>query len=181
MTRDLAVLTVGVFSDQEESTVRRVADEADLGAVQLHGAETPETCARIERPVIKAFRICSADSLARASGYPVRAILADGPASGRTFDWSLARAHEHVIVAGGLSSENVARAIAISNAFGVDVSSGIESSSGCKDPDAMRRFIENVRTSRRESETCSLTLERESETCSLTLERESETCSLTLA
>lgn len=157
MARDLPLLVVGVFSNQDESTVRSIADEAEVGAIQLHGAETPETCARLERPVIKAFRVRSAESLARAADYSVHAILADGPRSGRTFDWSLARQHEPfrplalrslpLIVAGGLCADNVQRAIAMSNAFGVDVSSSIESSPGVKDADAMRRFLENARTS----------------------------------
>jgi phosphoribosylanthranilate isomerase len=143
MTRDLPVLSVGVFSDHDESAIRRISDEADIGAVQLHGAEAPALCARMDRPVIKALR---ADSLARAAEYHVHALLADGPRSGRTFDWSLAPQHGRLIVAGGLCAGNVRRAIAISGAFGVDVSSGVESSPGRKDPDAMRRFLEQVRT-----------------------------------
>jgi phosphoribosylanthranilate isomerase len=146
MTRDLGILTVGIFANQDESVVRTTADEAALGAIQLHGSEPPELCARLDRPVIKAFRVTSPDSLERAKEYSVHAILADGPASGRSFDWSLARAHERVVVAGGLSAENVVRAIAMSNAFGVDVSSSIESAPGVKDPHLMRAFFEQVRT-----------------------------------
>ena len=99
----------------------------------------------MDRPVIKAFRVHSPASLDSTAAYDAT-ILADGPGSGCTFDWSIARSLPKVVIAGGLSPENVARALALSNAFGVDVSSGIESSPGVKDPDRMRSFFEQVRS-----------------------------------
>lgn len=130
---------VGVFEDPSLDEVRRISDEADLDVVQLHGAETPEMCARIDRPIIKAFRVTSPSSLSNARAYDVRAILADGP------DWALARAVPNVVVAGGLSATNVQHALARSNAAGVDVSSGLESSPGIKDANRLRAFFEQVK------------------------------------
>lgn len=136
MVRGMPGRKVGVFENESVETVLRIADEANLDAIQLHGDETPEMCARMDRPVIKAFR-----TRGNFGAYAVHSILVDGP------DWALARDVPNVIVAGGLDAGNVRQAIALSCAFGVDVARGVESSPGVKDPVRMRAFFEKVRSS----------------------------------
>jgi phosphoribosylanthranilate isomerase len=135
IARDLAAVTVGVFADQDEDTVRRCADEAGVSTLQLHGSETPDFCARFELPVIKAFRGPV------ATGYRTFAILVDGAAG-----WPSMRGLERGIIAGGLTPANVRAAIRAEKPFGVDLASGIEASPGKKDEGAMRRFFEQVRS-----------------------------------
>ena len=88
----------------------------------------------------KAIRVNGTTTI---SDYPVEAILLDGPANGQTFDWSLAAGRTRpVILAGGLTPENVRDAIDRVKPWGVDVSSGVESSPGRKDHARMKQFIE---------------------------------------
>jgi phosphoribosylanthranilate isomerase len=135
IARDLDVMTVGVFQDQDEDTVRRIANDSGVSTIQLHGKETPDFCASFDRPIIKAFRGPV------ATGYRAFAILADGAAS-----WPTLRGLERGIIAGGLTPANVRAAIRAEKPFGVDLASGVEASPGKKDEDAMKRFFEQVRS-----------------------------------
>ncbi|WP_376795163.1 indole-3-glycerol phosphate synthase TrpC [Thermogemmatispora sp.] len=147
---------VGVFVNEESQRINELAAELGLHFVQLHGSETPEFCARIERPVIKAVPIRDQEARAEALRYaPVTwRVLLDTPSSGyggsgQVHDWKLARsiaAELPVLLAGGLTPANVAEAIATVQPWGVDVSSGVESN-GEKDPQKVRSFIEAVRQS----------------------------------
>lgn len=143
------VLTVGVFRDEAPQRVADVVNAAGLRAAQLHGRETAEDTAWVRRRVpvvIKAFPGGDPE-LARAATYGADVVLLDSasPGSGRVFDWSLAEGAPsglRVLLAGGLTPENVGEAIERVRPWGVDVSTGVESEPGVKDPSKVRRFIQ---------------------------------------
>lgn len=147
------VTKVGVFVDEDPHRVREIADAVRLDAVQLHGAETPAYAAALGLPAIKAFRMRDAGSADGMRGYRVAAFLLDSfepdvaGGTGKPFNWALAAglaAPAPLILAGGLTPENVREAIDIVRPFGVDVSSGVESG-GRKDPGKIREFVARVR------------------------------------
>jgi phosphoribosylanthranilate isomerase len=146
------ILTVGVFRDDLPERVIDIADQAGVKAVQLHGRETPEVTHLVHqrfRFVIKAFPAGS-DALRRAGEHGADAVLIDSatPGSGTLFDWSLvddAPLDVRILLAGGLTPENVANAIERVQPWGVDVSSGVERSPGRKDPVKLKAFIDNAR------------------------------------
>lgn len=144
------VQTVGLFVNEESATVNSVADQCGLDIVQLHGEESPDYCAAIRRRIIKAFRVKDAASLDEITKYPVAACLLDAwsqaahGGTGTTFNWEIASraaAFHSVILAGGLTPENVAAAVATVRPYAVDVSSGVESGPGKKDAGLVSRFI----------------------------------------
>lgn len=148
------VQTVGLFVNEEPATVNAIADRCGLDLVQLHGDESPEYCTAIKRRIIKAFRVKDASSVDAMTDYPVAACLLDAwsPAArggtGTTFNWDIAAgvAVEHsIILAGGLTPDNVAEAIAVVKPYAVDVSSGVESAPGKKDAGLVARFIRSCR------------------------------------
>jgi len=149
------ITTVGVFADASLEIVSETVRLCGLSAVQLHGSETPEYCREIERAkLIKAFRVKDRNSLSSIPEYKVSAYLLDTYVKGKkggtgeTFNWELAReAKEYgkIIIAGGLTPENVAQAIQHVQPYAVDVSGGVESSPGKKDHAKIRAFIENAR------------------------------------
>lgn len=144
------VLTVGVFRDQSVKQVIQIAQEARLGAVQLHGHETPEQADEI-RPYVKALIVAFAAGdpmLSRVDEFGADAIMIDShsPGSGKVFDWSLAEgapSNRRLILAGGLTPDNVAVGINEVKPWGVDVSTGVEMDDdvGRKDPLKVRSFI----------------------------------------
>ena len=146
------VMTVGLFRDETSERVVETVLRTGLRGAQLHGHETREMTWWIgERVpfVIKAF-VAGDRGVADASGYRSSAILLDAPSpgSGKVFDWRLVDGVEdrsRLIVAGGLTPENVGEAIATTHPWGVDVSSGVEQSKGRKDPRKVRAFIANAR------------------------------------
>jgi phosphoribosylanthranilate isomerase len=125
---------------------------AGLGAAQLHGQETAEETqwVRARVPiVIKAFR-AGERAIGRFSDFGADYLMVDGenPGSGQVFDWRLAEGvadHHRLIVSGGLQPDNVAQAVAHLRPGGVDVSTGVESAPGRKDPLLVRDFIANAR------------------------------------
>lgn len=146
------VLTVGVFKDEAPEQVVRQAMRAGVKAVQLHGHETPEQTAYVAqhfRWVIKVFAAGSGQ-LARANEWGTDLVMVDSPGggSGKVFDWTLAGeapTNVRLILAGGLTPDNVADGIAAVEPWGVDVASGVESSPGRKDATLVRKFIANAR------------------------------------
>lgn len=146
------ILTVGVFRDEHPKRVIETVDRAGLKGAQLHGHESPEDVAEVMksvRTVIKAVTAGTVDA-AHADRFPTDLVLVDAPApgSGRVFDWSLlgeVPVGPRLILAGGLTPENVAAGITAARPWGVDVSSGVESSPGHKDPVKLRRFIAAAR------------------------------------
>lgn len=147
------VTAVGVFVDPTRDEVLRAVDASGVGVVQLHGDEPPELCLSLPLPVLKAIRVTDAHSLAQLASYEVQGFLLDAPSpgyggSGATFDWSLAAevARElPIVLAGGLTPENVAEAVRTVTPWAVDVASGVESAPGVKDPERMRRFVERAK------------------------------------
>src|SRR5688572_19296993 len=145
------VAKVGVFVNEDIERVRDIVDEVGLDFAQLHGDETPEYCQRLARKVIKAVGIREDGDSTFASFDSDVLLLVDAhdPAArggtGRTVDWDAARAvaaERPLILAGGLNAANVRLAIRSVRPYGVDVSSGVESAPGVKDPNRMRAFFE---------------------------------------
>lgn len=146
------IQTVGLFVNEDQTTVNTTADQCGLDVIQLHGEETSEYCTAIRRRVIKAFRVKGFTILDLLQQYKVAGFLLDAwhPAAhggtGKTFNWEIAaeatkRGHR-IILAGGLTPENIAESIRLVHPYGVDVSSGVESAPGCKDTSKIRSFIE---------------------------------------
>jgi indole-3-glycerol phosphate synthase/phosphoribosylanthranilate isomerase len=145
---------VGVFVNGEAGVINDIVKLAGLHFAQLHGNETPEFCQRIQVPVIKALRLSSPDDLPQVKAYqPVTwRILLDTPTkqwggSGQTHNWDLARriAREaSIILAGGLTPQNVGEAIHSIHPWGVDVSSGVETEKE-KDVAKIRAFVQAAR------------------------------------
>jgi phosphoribosylanthranilate isomerase len=146
------VLTVGVFRDEAPQRVVEAIRVAGLGSAQLHGHETIEETKWIRArvpSVIRAFR-AGESAIARFEEFGADFLLVDGdnPGSGQMFDWRLAEGvanPDRLIVSGGLRPDNVAQAVAHLRPAGVDVSSGVESAPGRKDPLLVRDFILNAR------------------------------------
>jgi phosphoribosylanthranilate isomerase len=149
------VTAVGIFVNHPDpQNLEDFALSLGLHAVQLHGNETPDYCSMIQRvKVIKAFRVDSnfrVDTL-RSHGSGAFLLDAGSPGlfggTGKVFNWELvfgANAFGSIIIAGGLTPENVAQVVSTLHPFGVDVASGVESKPGRKDYEKMRRFIEAV-------------------------------------
>ncbi len=147
------VTPVGVFVNQPRAQIVRAARVSGVALLQLHGDESPEDASGLPLPVIKAFRAdaeLAPDTLAR---YAVAAYLVDAPSagfggSGRTFDWTRLRGAAlpaPLVLAGGLTPDNVADAVRAALPYAVDVASGVETAPGIKDEDAMRRFVAAAR------------------------------------
>jgi phosphoribosylanthranilate isomerase len=148
------VSAVGVFADHPVAEIERVLSRCGFRTVQLHGSETPEFCRRLAVSVIKAFRVRPGEPPPPFEAYRVHAFLLDTfvegklGGTGKTFPLEVAtaaKAFGRVIVAGGLTPENVARVIREVHPYAVDVSSGVESRPGRKDPQRLRDFIARVR------------------------------------
>jgi phosphoribosylanthranilate isomerase len=145
------VVPVGVFVDQPAEYVSAVASLVRLGVVQLHGSETPEMVERMPQRVIKSVAVTSDFDESSVDRIPARAgVLLDAHdperhgGTGTTVDWSRAAAaarRRRVLLAGGLRPENVRTAIDTVRPFGIDVSSGVESAPGVKDPDRLRALF----------------------------------------
>jgi len=150
-------LRVGVFVNPSEELVRRAIGECGLNLLQFHGDEPPEFCTQFGLMSMKAFRVRDAESLKELAKYHTDAWLLDAYVSdtfggtGEKFNWHLAaelpKSGRPVFLAGGLTPENVAEAIRQVQPFGVDVSSGVESSPGRKDPGKVRSFINSAKSS----------------------------------
>ncbi len=155
--------TVGVFVNADLATVRRVAAICRLDYIQLHGDEPPAFVEALSPRAFKALRPRSAaEAEAEAALYaPLGPMAADAPlllvdayragcygGTGQKGDWALAAglaARYRLLLAGGLTPENVAEAILQVRPWGVDVASGVESAPGIKDHDKMRRFIQEAK------------------------------------
>ena len=149
------VIGVGVFVNQAQQEIAAIVNQVGLGAVQLHGDETPALCAQLGRRIIKAVGL-SDESTERAadSVWSEATVLldADDPkrkgGTGRCVNWTVAAQiarRRRTILSGGLTSVNVGSALCQVSPYGVDVSSGVESKPGIKDPDRLRCFFDAVR------------------------------------
>ncbi len=146
---------VGVFVNPTLEEVARAVEDEQLTMVQLNGNEGASFCAEAARrtglKVIKAIHVASAADVHGAEAYRTDFHLFDRRAdglwggSGQSFDWELLRGHRSevpAILAGGLTADNVAAAIAIAHPYAVDVASGVEAEPGRKDHAAMAAFFE---------------------------------------
>lgn len=148
------VQAVGLFVNADLVFVNATLEQCRLDLAQLHGDEPPEYCDRVNRRVIKAFRIKDIESLDPIKSYRVAGHLLDAYSSaayggtGMTFNWEIARTAEKygpVVLAGGLTPDNVRQAVKKVVPYGVDVSSGVEKMPGKKDPDKVREFIRRAK------------------------------------
>lgn len=157
------VTKVGLFVDPDDATLDRVLTRVRLDLLQLHGNESPERIEAIRLeyglPVMKVLSVAESADLAAAEPYlavsdrllfdakpPKGSVLPGGNAV--SFDWSILAGRKWGLpwmLAGGLTAANVAEALRISGAPAVDVSSGVESAPGVKDPDKIRAFIKAAR------------------------------------
>lgn len=148
------IYAIGVFVNEDRHRVAEIVSGVGLNAAQLHGDETPEFCAGLGPiKIIKAIRVTEDLDCASINNYPVSAILLDTGVkgsyggTGKRFDWNTAveaKRYVRIILAGGLTVENVAEAVVSVNPFAIDVCSGVEAEPGRKDPDKLRRFMAEV-------------------------------------
>jgi phosphoribosylanthranilate isomerase len=149
-----SITPVGVFVDEDVTVVRENMTECGLRIAQLHGAESSDYCSKVGRAVIKAIRLRQASDLDAMAEYEVDAFLLDAfvpgvpGGTGTCLDWELVsridRRHR-IILAGGLTADNVGEAIGRLRPEGVDVSSGVELSPGRKDHAKITAFVTAAR------------------------------------
>lgn len=148
------VMSVGVFVNEPVDAIREVVARTGISAVQLHGDEPPEYAVTLGWPVLRSVNVDEADET--CAMWPVNTtFLVDAAdrvrrgGTGRVVDWDRAAAlarTRRIVLAGGLTSANVADAIAHVGPFGVDVSSGIEDAPGVKNAEQVARFLESARS-----------------------------------
>ncbi len=148
--------TVGVFVNEDAQAVNEILEYCSLSVAQLHGVETPQYCAGISCQVVKSFQVGPQFDSASLVPYDdiVGAFLLDtyhkdmDGGTGEVFDWKLVEnlnVSKPVILAGGLSPDNVGSAIRLVKPHAVDVNSGVETAPGIKDIDAIERLVLEVR------------------------------------
>lgn len=145
------VMRVGVFVNPEEHLVSRAIAECNLSLLQFHGDEPSDFCTQFSLMSLKAIRVRDAASLEQLADFHTDAFLLDAYSksglggTGEKFNWELAiearKFNKPIFLAGGLTPENVAAAVAQVRPFAVDVSSGVESAPGKKDAAKVRAFI----------------------------------------
>lgn len=155
------ISAVGVFANEPEKKIRAVARVAGIACLQLHGEESPEMVNRLQRSlcVMKGIQVKKPFRAAQLAPYKrADMLLLDGfdgrlrGGTGKTFDWKLARAarrYGRIVLAGGLTPENVGQAIRTARPYAVDVCSGVESRPGRKDPARLKAFQHAVREAER--------------------------------
>ncbi|APO80829.1 MULTISPECIES: phosphoribosylanthranilate isomerase [Pseudomonas] len=149
------VTTVGLFVNASRCELNEILEVVPLDLLQFHGDETPQDCEGYHRPWIKALRVRPGDNLEAACQLyaGARGILLDTyvpgvpGGTGEAFDWSLvpARLSKPIILAGGLSADNVGQAIAQVRPYAVDVSGGVEQAKGIKDAAKIEAFMHAVK------------------------------------
>lgn len=150
------VVKVGVFVNAPADLVQRVSGECGLNLLQFHGEESPEYCVQFGLMNMKAFRIRDGETLKELSQFPTDAWLLDAfsadqwGGTGKSFNWALAAEAKKwgrpIFLAGGLTPENVAQAVKTVQPYAVDVSSGVESAPGKKDPRKIQEFVRNAKS-----------------------------------
>jgi len=149
------ILRVGVFVNASISSVKEIAEYCNLTTLQFHGKESADYCQQFKRPVVKAIKVAKDGRLfpdpVRYKGI-VKAFLADtyqldaDGGTGKTFPWeevATIKRYGSVILAGGLSPNNIYQALSATQPWGVDVSSGVETM-GRKDSKKIKKFIQEV-------------------------------------
>jgi phosphoribosylanthranilate isomerase len=148
-----SVVTVGVFVNETLDAIRQVASDARLSAVQLHGDEPPAYATALPWPILRSTTVAAAEGA--CDGWPAETTLlldASDPVrrggTGTAVDWTRAAAiarQRRIVLAGGLTPDNVSEAIALVRPYGIDVSSGVEESPGIKDLGKVSRFLATAR------------------------------------
>jgi phosphoribosylanthranilate isomerase len=148
------VWRVGLFVNATREEIEHAQRALALDAIQLHGDEAPEMCAGFSVPVIRALRLTAPDDAERAvARYVADYYLCEGDAgaayggAGASFTWDWARAvpRERLVVAGGLTPDNVAAAVRALRPFAVDAASGVESAPGVKDAARMAALVAHAK------------------------------------
>lgn len=150
------VLPVGIFVNEREERIRDVQAITGVKVLQFHGDESAEFCERFQfgDRIIKAFQVKDRESLKQMAHYRVSAFLLDSykegmrGGTGESFDWHLAvvaKTFGRIILAGGLTPDNVAEAVRLVQPYAVDVAGGVEKAKGLKDHAVLRKFISEVR------------------------------------
>lgn len=152
------VSVVGLFVNAPKTQIESILSHVHLDILQYHGDETPSECIQINLPYYKAIRVKADTNLIQCAQdyYPAKALLLDTYSetafggTGQTFDWSLIPAHlpKPIILAGGLSVDNVGQAIQQVQPYAVDVSGGVEQSKGIKDAKKIAVFMRAVEQTR---------------------------------
>ena len=148
------VSVVGVFVNPSPREIEAVVEDSPVDLLQFHGEEPPELCAGAGKPYVKAVRVRDRDDIVEAAARytGARALLLDAHhdalwgGTGSSFDWNVVPddVGRPIVLAGGLTPENVAGAIRAVRPFAVDVSGGVESAPGEKDARSMERFMKEV-------------------------------------
>jgi phosphoribosylanthranilate isomerase len=146
--------TVGLFVNADKGYIREALSESKIDVIQFHGDETPEFCQQFGRPYIKALRVKNSADIQRMVDVhqEADAILLDAyvegvpGGTGQSFDWNLIPEHlrSKMVLAGGLTPENINSAVLGINPYAVDVSGGIEMAKGVKSFSKMRQFMTEV-------------------------------------
>jgi phosphoribosylanthranilate isomerase len=148
------LLVVGVVADLSIDRMRALRDTTGVECLQLHGSETPDDVAALLPHAYKAVRVADVRDVALAESMPGDYVMVDARVegalggTGRTFDWSLVvglAGRRKLVLAGGLTPDNVAAAVATVRPWCVDVASGVESAPGVKDLGKVRAFVEAAR------------------------------------
>jgi phosphoribosylanthranilate isomerase len=148
------VTPVGVVADAEHDEILELIDETGISCVQLHGNESPKQLAKFPVPVYKSFRVDKEFNLETLQRYKGSAYLLDTyvdgtlGGTGKTFDWDIAvkaKAYGRIILAGGLTPENIAEAVKKVQPYAVDVNSGVESAPGKKDGNKLEWLFKAIR------------------------------------
>lgn len=152
------ITTVGVFVNMPLDKLKSVLFDTNVDCIQLHGDESPRFCEGVyefaEKKIIKAFRIRERLDISKLKNYKVDSYLLDTyregmpGGTGETFDWDLAveaKEKRRIILSGGLTPENISKAIKLVRPYAVDVSSGVEAKPGKKDPEKIHKFMVQVR------------------------------------
>jgi phosphoribosylanthranilate isomerase len=153
------IVSVGVFVDSPIEEILSIIESTGIQCVQLHGNESPSEYSGINIPVIKSFRVDEHFKTNTLLRFPAAAYLLDTyvkgtmGGTGKTFDWNVAvsaKAYGRIILAGGLTPENIRDAIKKVHPYGVDISSGVESVPGKKDKRKLQQLFNAIRSLRGE-------------------------------
>lgn len=150
-----SILPIGVFVNAKREELMHVIHQSGIRCLQLHGDETPEDVQDAPLPVWKGFRVGGDFKIQALANYPAAAYVLDAHVSGRyggtgkTFDWEIAlraKGYGNIVLSGGITPRNVARAVKTVQPYAIDVSSGVEESVGRKDKTKIRQLIAAIHT-----------------------------------